>query len=112
MGSVYFVVCNAFNLYHSKILSVGNEFNTPILYSVKTRKHLYSFGKNLSHLNKLHQNTSMKIFFRGQYFTYEDGPDAPKVANREWLRQDFHYDNTMYAMLTLFTVTTGEGWPK
>ncbi|XP_060591923.1 voltage-dependent calcium channel type A subunit alpha-1-like isoform X8 [Ruditapes philippinarum] len=48
---------------------------------------------------------------KGQYFSYEDGPDSPKVEERLWARQDFHYDNVMYAMLTLFTVTTGEGWP-
>ncbi|XP_036367714.1 voltage-dependent calcium channel type A subunit alpha-1 isoform X2 [Octopus sinensis] len=48
---------------------------------------------------------------QGQYFDYEDKSDKPRVKNREWLRQDFHYDNAMYAMLTLFTVTTGEGWP-
>ncbi|WAR31930.1 CAC1A-like protein [Mya arenaria] len=48
---------------------------------------------------------------KGQYFSYEDGPDSPTVEHREWLRQDFHYDNVLAAMLTLFTVTTGEGWP-
>ncbi|XP_053380538.1 voltage-dependent calcium channel type A subunit alpha-1-like isoform X4 [Mercenaria mercenaria] len=48
---------------------------------------------------------------KGQYFSYEDGPDSPSVEDRQWRRQDFHYDNVMYAMLTLFTVTTGEGWP-
>nr|BAA13136.2 voltage-dependent calcium channel [Heterololigo bleekeri] len=48
---------------------------------------------------------------QGQYFDYEDESDKPRVKNREWLRQDFHYDNVMFAMLTLFTVTTGEGWP-
>ena len=49
--------------------------------------------------------------FRGQYFSYEDGPDSPKVEHRQWQRQNFHYDNVLAAMLTLFTVTTGEGWP-
>jgi len=54
----------------------------------------------------------MRIYhFRGQYFSYADGPDSPRVEDREWLRQDFHYDNVMEAVLTLFTVTTGEGWP-
>ena len=51
------------------------------------------------------------MFYRGQFFSYEEGLDSPKVENREWKRQDFHYDNAIYAMLTLFTVTTGEGWP-
>uniref|UniRef100_A0A8C4N6Y8 Uncharacterized protein n=1 Tax=Eptatretus burgeri TaxID=7764 RepID=A0A8C4N6Y8_EPTBU len=34
-----------------------------------------------------------------------------KVHPREWLRWDFHYDNVLWALLTLFTVSTGEGWP-
>lgn len=33
------------------------------------------------------------------------------VRYREWHLHDFNYDNTLNAMLTLFTVTTGEGWP-
>ncbi|CAG5127135.1 unnamed protein product, partial [Candidula unifasciata] len=49
---------------------------------------------------------------QGQFFKYEGNSDDPTVNDREWLRQDFHYDNTMMAMLTLFTVTTGEGWPN
>ncbi|XP_061169673.1 voltage-dependent calcium channel type A subunit alpha-1-like [Saccostrea echinata] len=49
---------------------------------------------------------------RGQFFYYEEFEDTPTVKNREWLRHDFHYDNLFEAMLTLFTVTTGEGWPN
>ncbi|KAH9505340.1 hypothetical protein Btru_058406 [Bulinus truncatus] len=49
---------------------------------------------------------------QGQFFEYDAMPDQPTVRDREWLRQDFHYDNIMMAMLTLFTVTTGEGWPS
>ena len=52
-----------------------------------------------------------KYCFRGQFFSYEEIDDSPTVKNREWLRHDFHYDNLFEAMLTLFTVTTGEGWP-
>ncbi|KAF6034245.1 CAC [Bugula neritina] len=48
----------------------------------------------------------------GYYFKYSPGkPDLPTVAQREWLHQDFHYDNVFHACLTLFTVSTGEGWP-
>ncbi|KAK6195079.1 hypothetical protein SNE40_000584 [Patella caerulea] len=48
---------------------------------------------------------------QGQYFDYEGNNNVPTVKDRQWLRQDFHYDDIMSAMLTLFTVTTGEGWP-
>jgi len=47
---------------------------------------------------------------RGWYFVFEG--DEPKVHKREWKTQDFHYDNVIAAMLTLFAVQTGEGWPQ
>ncbi|XP_038649454.1 probable voltage-dependent R-type calcium channel subunit alpha-1E [Scyliorhinus canicula] len=46
---------------------------------------------------------------RGQYVVYET---EDKVVDREWKRYDFHYDNVIWALLTLFTVSTGEGWPQ
>ncbi|XP_014668456.1 PREDICTED: voltage-dependent calcium channel type A subunit alpha-1-like [Priapulus caudatus] len=49
---------------------------------------------------------------QGEYFEFVDEKKPPKTAKREWKRQDFHYDNVAEAMLTLFTVQTGEGWPK
>lgn len=33
------------------------------------------------------------------------------VGLREWKLRPFNYDNTINAMLTLFVVTTAEGWP-
>ncbi len=46
----------------------------------------------------------------GQFFEYNaDG--VPATVWREWSAHGFNYDNVYYAMLTLFTVTTGEGWP-
>uniref|UniRef100_UPI00358F1DA9 voltage-dependent N-type calcium channel subunit alpha-1B-like n=1 Tax=Myxine glutinosa TaxID=7769 RepID=UPI00358F1DA9 len=47
---------------------------------------------------------------KGYYLKYER--DSVKVAKREWKRFEFHYDNVIWALLTLFTVSTGEGWPK
>ncbi|XP_031338410.1 voltage-dependent calcium channel type A subunit alpha-1 isoform X23 [Photinus pyralis] len=49
---------------------------------------------------------------QGQYFVFEENNDVPKVENRKWDLQDFHYDNVAMAMLTLFAVQTGEGWPQ
>ncbi|KAK4881175.1 hypothetical protein RN001_004494 [Aquatica leii] len=49
---------------------------------------------------------------QGQYFVFEENNDVPKVENRKWELQDFHYDNVAMAMLTLFAVQTGEGWPE
>ncbi|XP_067825703.1 calcium channel, voltage-dependent, N type, alpha 1B subunit, a [Heptranchias perlo] len=46
---------------------------------------------------------------RGQYLVYDN--DEVEAEPREWKKYDFHYDNVLWALLTLFTVSTGEGWP-
>ncbi|XP_043195368.1 voltage-dependent calcium channel type A subunit alpha-1-like isoform X4 [Amphibalanus amphitrite] len=48
---------------------------------------------------------------QGEYFVYTDDNQPPEVHERKWNKQDFHYDDVMMAMLTLFAVQTGEGWP-
>ncbi|KAK2174860.1 hypothetical protein NP493_771g00002 [Ridgeia piscesae] len=55
------------------------------------------------------KNTEEKC--QGEYFVYEGTSKEPTVQDRTWKRWDFHYDNVMDAILTLFTVQTGEGWP-
>ncbi|XP_024882862.1 voltage-dependent calcium channel type A subunit alpha-1 isoform X18 [Temnothorax curvispinosus] len=49
---------------------------------------------------------------KGQYFVFEENSMLPKLMQRKWEPQSFHYDNVMVAMLTLFAVQTGEGWPQ
>ncbi|TNM87112.1 hypothetical protein fugu_007342 [Takifugu bimaculatus] len=34
------------------------------------------------------------------------------LAERMWLNSDFNFDNVLYGMLALFTVSTIEGWPE
>ncbi|XP_025905696.1 voltage-dependent P/Q-type calcium channel subunit alpha-1A-like, partial [Nothoprocta perdicaria] len=48
---------------------------------------------------------------RGEYLVYEKDNEV-KAQKREWKKYDFHYDNVLWALLTLFTVSTGEGWPQ
>ncbi|XP_058863954.1 voltage-dependent P/Q-type calcium channel subunit alpha-1A-like isoform X7 [Acipenser ruthenus] len=48
---------------------------------------------------------------RGEYLVYERHNEV-KAQKREWRKYDFHYDNVLWALLTLFTVSTGEGWPQ
>ena len=48
--------------------------------------------------------------FRGNYVDHEK--NKMEVKGREWKRHEFHYDNIIWALLTLFTVSTGEGWPQ
>lgn len=49
---------------------------------------------------------------RGSFFVYEDDDQLPHEEKRRWMSQSFHYDNVATAMLTLFAVQTGEGWPQ
>ncbi|XP_012056925.1 PREDICTED: voltage-dependent calcium channel type A subunit alpha-1-like [Atta cephalotes] len=48
----------------------------------------------------------------GHFFVFEKNNILPKFEPRKWQPQDFHYDNVIMAMLTLFAVQTGEGWPQ
>ncbi|XP_069022297.1 LOW QUALITY PROTEIN: calcium channel, voltage-dependent, N type, alpha 1B subunit, a [Embiotoca jacksoni] len=46
---------------------------------------------------------------KGQFLDYDK--DEVAAMTREWRKYEFHYDNVLWAFLTLFTVSTGEGWP-
>ncbi|CAJ0582996.1 unnamed protein product, partial [Mesorhabditis spiculigera] len=47
----------------------------------------------------------------GEYFIFDNQNEPPRKETRQWVLRNFNYDNTINAMLTLFVVTTGEGWP-
>ncbi|XP_033643023.1 voltage-dependent P/Q-type calcium channel subunit alpha-1A-like isoform X11 [Asterias rubens] len=47
---------------------------------------------------------------KGNYFVYT-GDEIRDTQPREWEKYPFNYDNVFAALLTLFTVSTGEGWP-
>lgn len=54
------------------------------------------------------------VFFvySGTYLIFENGDvDKPVLRDRSWIRNRFHFDDVAKAMLTLFTVSTFEGWP-
>uniref|UniRef100_A0A674D272 Voltage-dependent N-type calcium channel subunit alpha n=1 Tax=Salmo trutta TaxID=8032 RepID=A0A674D272_SALTR len=46
---------------------------------------------------------------RGHFLDYDK--DEVAAQPRVWKKYEFHYDNVLWAFLTLFTVSTGEGWP-
>ncbi|XP_055884029.1 muscle calcium channel subunit alpha-1-like isoform X4 [Biomphalaria glabrata] len=49
---------------------------------------------------------------KGQFITYEPGNiKEPKLEDRKWEKNDFNFDDVTNGMLTLFTVSTFEGWP-
>ncbi|XP_049884559.1 voltage-dependent calcium channel type A subunit alpha-1 isoform X4 [Pectinophora gossypiella] len=68
------------------------------------------FNGKFFHCNDISKNTFEDC--QGSYFVYESNSLLPKVAKRQWTTQSFHYDNVATAMLTLFAVQTGEGWPQ
>ncbi|XP_045780149.1 muscle calcium channel subunit alpha-1-like isoform X5 [Maniola jurtina] len=46
---------------------------------------------------------------RGAYLIYENG--RLQVHDRQWINNKWNFDNVLNGMLTLFTVSTFEGWP-
>ncbi|XP_062418306.1 LOW QUALITY PROTEIN: calcium channel, voltage-dependent, N type, alpha 1B subunit, a [Pungitius pungitius] len=55
------------------------------------------------------ESKSLEKDCKGQFLDYDQDEVAPMP--REWKKYEFHYDNVLWAFLTLFTVSTGEGWP-
>lgn len=54
---------------------------------------------------------SFLFFSSGSYFDFGTGKHKPECRKRTWEPYDFTYDSVPQAILTLFTVQTGEGWP-
>jgi len=48
---------------------------------------------------------------KGNFFDYGNGKNKPECRERRWDPYEFTYDSVPQAILTLFTVQTGEGWP-
>ncbi|KAL4709794.1 hypothetical protein ACJJTC_001248 [Scirpophaga incertulas] len=68
------------------------------------------FNGKFFHCNDISKNRFEDC--QGSYFVYEANSLLPRVSPRQWMTQNFHYDNVASAMLTLFAVQTGEGWPQ
>ncbi|XP_076224247.1 ca[2+]-channel protein alpha[[1]] subunit D isoform X7 [Nomia melanderi] len=50
---------------------------------------------------------------QGTYLEFENGNiNKPVMKERNWIQNRFHFDDVAKAMLTLFTVSTFEGWPS
>ncbi|XP_008553501.1 muscle calcium channel subunit alpha-1 isoform X1 [Microplitis demolitor] len=50
---------------------------------------------------------------QGTYLVFDDGNiNQPVMKERTWKKNRFHFDDVAKAMLTLFTVSTFEGWPS
>uniref|UniRef100_A0A8C2T4X5 Voltage-dependent L-type calcium channel subunit alpha n=1 Tax=Coturnix japonica TaxID=93934 RepID=A0A8C2T4X5_COTJA len=50
---------------------------------------------------------------RGHFINYVDGdPTQIELKERVWFHNAFHFNNVFSAMMSLFTVSTFEGWPE
>ncbi|NP_001384627.1 voltage-dependent L-type calcium channel subunit alpha-1S [Gallus gallus] len=50
---------------------------------------------------------------RGHFINYVDGdPTQIELKERVWFHNAFHFNNVLSAMMSLFTVSTFEGWPE
>ena len=87
---------------------------------LKKGKHcLHPGDRQLLHLVLLRILSILKFpknkntfLFSGTYLLFENGDiNNPIRKEREWNNNIFHFDNVAKAMLTLFTVSTFEGWP-
>ncbi|CAH1103425.1 unnamed protein product [Psylliodes chrysocephalus] len=68
------------------------------------------FKGKLSHCTDRSKMTAEDC--NGTYLVYENGDiNRPSMKERRWDPNRFHFDNVLKAMLTLFTVSTFEGWP-
>ncbi|CAH1153243.1 unnamed protein product [Phaedon cochleariae] len=69
------------------------------------------FKGKLSHCTDRSKMTAAEC--NGTYLVYVDGDiNRPEMKERSWDPNRFHFDNVLKAMLTLFTVSTFEGWPN
>merc|ERR1719431_2250494 len=58
------------------------------------------------------ESKDTEIECQGQFYSFvEDDINKPEIEEREWERSNFHYDNVVKGMLTLFVASTFEGWP-
>lgn len=53
------------------------------------------------------------LWLRGWYIKFQEGArHEMEVRKRDWTNSDLNFDNILNGMLTLFTISTFEGWPK
>uniref|UniRef100_A0A182Y6G6 Voltage-dependent calcium channel type A subunit alpha-1 n=1 Tax=Anopheles stephensi TaxID=30069 RepID=A0A182Y6G6_ANOST len=93
-------------------------FNGKFFYCTDDSKHTseeckyVSLETTLVDFQRHYIDSGLNVNFRGHFFVYDGADQLPRREPREWKTQSFHYDNVATAMLTLFAVQTGEGWPQ
>nr|XP_046908926.1 voltage-dependent calcium channel type A subunit alpha-1-like isoform X12 [Dermatophagoides farinae] len=95
------------------ITSLKNVFNILIVYMLF--QFIFAVIAVQLFNGRFHYCTDESKLFEeechGEFFIFSSSHEPPQVKKRVWDRRQFHYDNVIAAMLTLFTVQTGEGWP-
>ncbi len=77
-----------------------------VFYAYFDDKHMSLFYHGLRMQNK------DDSCFRGYFIEYQNGdPSRPILSKREWSNNEFNFDTVMSAMVSLFVVSTFEGWP-
>lgn len=94
------------------INSLKNVFNIMVVYMlfmfIFSVIGVQLFSGKFFYCNDIAKETEKEC--QGQFYNYDEG--YPVIVDREWSRWEFHYDNVIFAFLTLFTIQTGEGWPQ
>ena len=48
---------------------------------------------------------------QGHMVEYDENLMATDIIEREWSQREFHFDDILNALLSLFVFSTGAGWP-
>ena len=98
-----------------RVRQIHNKFTTspkPIYEKLCGNSKAYNESAQFEPV-ELEQTVKYAVLcvYRGDFFEYKDPQKPPVVRARHWEKWEFSYDNVPSAMLTLFAVQTGEGWP-
>lgn len=101
-------------VFQCMIFSLKNVFNILII----TLQFLFIFsvmGVQLFSGKLFYCSDESKEFedeCQGYFITFDEyNYNRPKEVAREWAVMDFNFNNVFNAMISLFTSSTGEGWP-
>ncbi|XP_063720723.1 voltage-dependent calcium channel type A subunit alpha-1-like isoform X3 [Symsagittifera roscoffensis] len=95
------------------LTSLKNVFNILVVYLlfhfIFSVIAVQLFKGKFFYCTDLSKRTELQC--KGKYLVYDTNTGEVVEEARVWKKYQFNYDNVLEAFLTLFTVTTGEGWP-
>lgn len=105
------------------MISVEEEEIYQISYNDIDELYVIKLFSLIFFISHSHQHTQGKFYScsdnskrtelecNGTYLVISGDKENVEVKDREWENNRFHFDDVAKAMLTLFTVSTFEGWP-